>query len=75
MGQSIVCYFFKKAFLGLSFVFSTVFKQTLQILQQINEKKRPSSIRCRDSNSQPSDYESPPITTRPGLQCYLLGVQ
>ena len=29
--------------------------------------KRPSSILCRDSNSQPSDYESPPLTTRPGL--------
>ena len=29
--------------------------------------KCPSSIWCRDSNSQPSDYESPPLTTRPGL--------
>ena len=28
---------------------------------------RPSSIRRWDSNSQPSDYESPPLTTRPGL--------
>ena len=27
----------------------------------------PSNIRCRDSNSQPLDNESPPITTRPGL--------
>ena len=26
----------------------------------------PSSIRCRDSNSQPLKHESPPITTRPG---------
>ena len=26
-----------------------------------------SSIWCRDSNSQPSDYKSPPLTTRPGL--------
>ena len=25
------------------------------------------SIQCRDSNSQPSDYESQPLTTRPGL--------
>ena len=30
-------------------------------------EKCPSSIRHRDSNSQPSDYESPPLTTRPGL--------
>ena len=25
------------------------------------------SIQCQDSNSQPSEHESPPITTRPGL--------
>ena len=30
-------------------------------------EKCPSSILCRDSNSQPLEYESPPITTRPGL--------
>ena len=41
--------------------------QTNQFLQQINVKKCSSSIRRRDSNSQPSDYESPPLTTRPGL--------
>ena len=29
-------------------------------------KKCPSSLRCWESNSQPSDYESPPLTTRPG---------
>ena len=34
----------------------------------MNVKKCPSSIRRWDSNSQPSDYESPPLTTRPGLQ-------
>ena len=28
----------------------------------------PSSIRCRDSNPQTLECESPPITTRPGLQ-------
>ena len=49
------------------FIFG-LFKQTLlQFLQQIKWEKCPSSIRCRDSNSQPSDYESPPLTTRPGL--------
>ena len=30
-------------------------------------KKCPSSIQRQDSNSQPSDYKSPPLTTRPGL--------
>ena len=30
-------------------------------------EKCPSSIQCRDSNSQPLEHESPPITTRPGL--------
>ena len=30
-------------------------------------EKGPSSIWCQDSNSQPLEYESHPITTRPGL--------
>ena len=30
-------------------------------------EKFPSSIRCQDSNSQPSEHESPPLTTRPRL--------
>ena len=30
-------------------------------------EKCPCSIRCRDSNPQPSEHESLPITTRPGL--------
>ena len=30
-------------------------------------EKCPSSIRCRDSNPRPSERESLPITTRPGL--------
>ena len=35
-------------------------------------EKCPYSIRCQDSNSQPSDYKSPPPTTRPGvLYCIL----
>ena len=33
----------------------------------MNVKKCPSSIRHWDSNSQPCDYESPFLTTRPGL--------
>ena len=49
------------------FLFIFVFSQILQFLQQINVKKCPSSIRCWDSNSQPSENKSPPLTTRPGL--------
>ena len=54
--------FFKK--IGLPGLF---FKQTLQFLQQINVKKYSSSIRCRDLNPWPLEYEFPSITTRPGL--------
>ena len=39
----------------------------ISILQQLNVEKCPSSIRCRDSNPQPSEYESPPTTTGPWL--------
>ena len=46
---------------------SVFFEQTIKFLQQINVKACPSSIWCQDSNLQPSYYESPPITTRPGL--------
>ena len=54
------------------FVYFRLFKQTLQFLQQINVKKCPP--RRWDSNSQPSDYVSSPLTTRPGLPpvCLLL---
>ena len=38
-----------------------------KFLQQIYAKKCPSSIRYWDSNPRPSECESPPITTRPGL--------
>ena len=40
--------------------FRLVYKQTLQLLQQINVNKCPFSIRCMDSNPQPSGHESPP---------------
>ena len=59
--------FFKWAILGLFFVYFRLFKQRLQFLQQIYVKKRPSSMWCLDSNSWPSEQESPPITTKPGL--------
>ena len=59
------CFFLKKwANPGL------FFKHTLQFLQQINVKKCPSSMRCRNLNSRPLEHESPTITTSPGLQCF-----
>ena len=51
----------------LFFIYFRRFQHTLQFLQQIIVKKCPSSIWCQDSNSQPLEHESPPITTRPGL--------
>ena len=48
-------------------LFLVFFKQRMQISQQIYVKKCPSSIWYFDSNSRPSEYESPPLTTRPGL--------
>ena len=48
-------------------LFLVFFKQTIQRVQQINVKKCPSITQCWDSNSQPSNYESPPLTTRRGL--------
>ena len=44
------------------------FQTNITILQQIYVKKCPSSKCCWDSNPQPSEYESPPVTTRPGLK-------
>ena len=52
-----------------SFSYNFVFFQTnITFLQQINVKNvHPVPIRCWDSNPQPSEHESPAITTRPGL--------
>ena len=50
--------------MGLFFIYSRPFKTKVQILQQINVKNGPTSIRCRDSNSPPFDHQSPHITTR-----------
>ena len=55
---------------GLFFIYFRLFKNTLQFLQQINMKKCPSSIQCKDLNSCRLEHESPPITTRPGLPPY-----
>ena len=51
----------------LFFIYFCLSKHTVQFLQQINVKKCPSSIQCWDSNPQPLEHESPPITTRPAL--------
>ena len=48
----------------LSNLFLVFSKPTTQILHHIKVKKCPSSIRHWDSKTQPSDYESPPLTTR-----------
>ena len=61
--------FFKWAKLWPLFVYFRLFRQTLQ---QINVKKFLSSIWRWESNSQPSDYESTPLTTRPGLSPKLI---
>ena len=37
----------------------------------MNMKKYPSSIQSWDSNPQPLEYESPPITTRQGLLSFI----
>ena len=61
--------FFKKngpTTASFSLIFG-LFKQTLQLLQQIYVKKCTSSIRYQESNPQPSECESLPITTSPGL--------
>ena len=52
---------------SFSFIFG-LFKQTIQFLLQINVKKCPSSTRRQDSNPQPFECESSPITTRTGLR-------
>ena len=63
------CLFFKNGPTPASFSFIFgLFKQTsLQFLQQIYVKKCPSSIQYQKSNPWPSERESLPITTRPGL--------
>ena len=43
------------------------FQTFITIFTTKNMKKCRSSIQCRDSNSQPLEHQSPPITTRPGL--------
>ena len=56
--------FFKWAILSLFFVY---FQTNITIFTANKCEKCPFSIRCWDSNPWPSVYDSPPITTRPGL--------
>ena len=59
--QSDRSFFNKKWAIRCLFLFILgLFKQTIQLLQQINVKKCPSSILHQDANSWP-DYESPPL--------------
>ena len=44
-----------------------LFQTNITIFTTNNREKCPSSIRCWDSNPQPSEPETPTITTRPGL--------
>ena len=50
----------------LSFIFDLFQANIITIFTSISEKC-PSRIQCWDSNPWPSEHESPPITTRPGL--------
>ena len=50
-----------------SFPFIFVFQTSFTIFTTIKCEKWPSSKCCRDSNTQPSKHESPPITNRTGL--------
>ena len=60
--------FFKNGPTPASFVYFRSFQTNIVTIFTTNKcEKCPSSIWCRDSNSQPSDYESPLLTTRPGL--------
>ena len=59
--------FFKWANPSLFFVFLRSFQTNITIFTTNICEKCPSSIRCRDSNPQPSERESLPITNRPGL--------
>ena len=58
--------FFKWANLSLFFNLSSFLINSTNFTTNKCEKC-PSGIRHWDSNSQPSDYESHPLTTRPGL--------
>ena len=66
--QKLMVLFFKNGPYPASFSFLFSSFQTNTTIRTANKcEKCPSSIQHRDSNSQPFDYKSPPLTTRPGL--------
>ena len=48
-------------------LFSSFSNKHYSFLQQINVPKSPSLVWGWDLNQRPSDHESPPVTTKPGL--------
>ena len=71
VGKAVASFLLKNGSTPASFSFLfSLFKETLQFLQQIIVKKRPSSIQCRDSNPQPFEHELSPITTRPRIASF-----
>ena len=48
-------------------VYFRSFQTNITVFTINTREKSPSSIRCKDSNPQSLEPESPPITTRPGL--------
>ena len=54
----------------LDCLFLVFLNKPIQLLQQINVKNVHSVYGCRDSNPQPFENESSPITTRPGIPPY-----
>ena len=64
--------FFKWVNPGLFFVYFQSFHSNITIFTTNQCEKCPSSIRHWALNSQPSDYQSPPLATRPELPPYSL---
>ena len=51
----------------LFFIFSVFLKTKITIFTTNQCEKCPYTLWCWDSNPRPSEHESPPITTRPGV--------
>ena len=61
-------FIFKKGLNLVSFnLFSSFQTHITNFITNRYLKKCPPSIWCKNSNSQPLEHESPPLTTRPGL--------
>ena len=70
-GESITGVLFDWFFLNgpspAYFLFIFVFSNNHYNFTTTKCEKCPYGSRCRDSNPRPSEHESPPVTTRPGL--------